>query len=352
MKIKVDAMKAALKVLNLVPVQSAVRSTEFIRFACDGSKVNLQLAGNVHGTADVVVEDPSDPFVVFVDRKQLFSFVAPAKRELIIEFDETLNIRNGRRRAKMVSSEPLKGYSNVEPLEGEKGLKMSDGLTKALKLAQKYATEEATRPELNSIHISKKHGKVLSADGQVLFAADVEGLTLQTSLPVTLPELISDGAQIKVSKQGARIIFKEGRILRTFNELWKKFPAEKMVASMATLLESVEVGTVSALGASQAIERLVSYVSSRTGETVTATVSGSAGRPLLSLVVKETYGTFTEKIKLAEPPDGDISFVCTPQTLLPFLQACTEPITIQVAEAGHLILTSGAFTLIASAPQE
>ena len=64
MKIKVDNMKAALKVLSLVPVQPAVKSTEFIKFICDGEKVSLQLAGNVHGTTDVEVEDPSDPFVV------------------------------------------------------------------------------------------------------------------------------------------------------------------------------------------------------------------------------------------------------------------------------------------------
>jgi hypothetical protein len=352
MKIKVEAMKDALKVLNLVPVQSAVKSTEFIKFICDGTKVSLQLAGNVHGTADVVVENPCDPFVVFVDRKQLLAFVGPAKRELLVEFNETLNIRNGRRRAKLVSSEELKGYTGVEPLEGEKSLKMSDELTTALKLAQKYATEEATRPELNSIHISKKYGKVMAADGQVLFTADVDGLTLQTSLPVTLPELIAGGAQIKVSKLGARILFAEGRILRTFNELWKKFPADKMVASMEALADSPEIGTMSAVVATQTIERLVSYVTSRTGETVTAKCTGLAGKPLLSLVVKETYGTFTEKIRLAEDPEQDFEFLCTPQTLLPFLQACTDDITIQVAEQGHLILTSGNFTLVASAPQE
>ena len=287
-----------------------------------------------------------------MDRKQLFSFVGPAKRDLVVEFNETLNIRNGRRRAKLVSYEELKGYTAVEPLEGEKALKMSDVLTTALKLAQKYATEEATRPELNSIHISKKHGKVLSADGQVLFAADVDGLTLQTSLPVTLPELIASGAQIKVSKLGARILFKDGRILRTFNELWKKFPAEKMVSSMAALAEAEPLGTMSAVVATQTIERLVSYVTSRTGETVTAKCTGVEGKPLLSLVVKETYGSFTEKIRLAEAPDKDFTFLCTPQTLLPFLQACKEDITFRVADEGHLILTSGNFTLVASAPQE
>jgi hypothetical protein len=221
MKIEGKAFAEAFALVDLVPEQSGVESSHFVRLAAKEGKLVLRMAGIVSAAATVKGEGE---IKIFADRKVLRAFVGRiGDGTITIENADTgVQLKHQRSTLTLTQPEEITGYSSWKQGPGKEA-SFERGL---IGMLSKYASK--VESYISVVRLEKGWGTV-AGDGIALAACLDPGVPISCPLPKMLLDLIPPSTEkIWVEEKGAALRNEMGWIYQPIPTSEKPFPLDKI----------------------------------------------------------------------------------------------------------------------------
>lgn len=324
MKIESKDLLRAVEILDRVPMRTGIQSSEYVKLTgTKDGQLSLALASDLVGVVSIPVQDPQE-FTFFVERKLFVPFVNAAKGHdkpfTLAVAKDALSLRERKRSVRYQAVDAMKGYSDASS-QKEKQIKIAKEHLAELKLAAKYASADSLAPELSCVWLDEKNSAVCATNKFSVFLSQAK-VEASGPIPATFPELLADSAKVKVSPEGARIVYPEGYLFQSFNEkALKAFPHKTILSTIQAAGKWKLRLSLPAKKMVEALQRLASYVNGASSDETIIQVQAKDGDPVLRFSTKATQGQFSEELKLAKAPTGTWEADWLLPSIRPFLEA-------------------------------
>jgi len=322
-KIDTQALLTAVAILENVPSRTGIQSSEYVKLECAGDTLRLLLASDLVGAVSVPVTEPT-PFSFFVERRLLFPFVNAAKGH-DKPFTATyaggcLTLKERKRSVKYQGVDAMKGYTDVSPSK-EKTIKLEKAHLAELRLAARYASFDSLAPELSCVWMDEAGGAICATNKFSVFSSRVK-VAGSGPIPFIFPDLLNEESKVKVSSEGARIVYPSGYLFQSFNEkALKNFPHKQITATIAAAEKWKLRLQLPAKKMVEALQRLALYVNGASSDETIIRVTAKAGDATLRFSTAAAQGHFSETITLSKAPTEAWEADWLHPSIRPFLEA-------------------------------
>ena len=317
-EVRRDVLLEAIRLLDLVPSQSGVPSSDFFMVVPDGEfKVWMSTAAGA--IANVKIDGTGiwpykKPF--YLDRRLFTPFVSTfreIKNKFNFEFSRTengdLRVRCGRPFEDFSPQPSVMGYGEVPKLTDAAKLVISEDLLALMKSAAGYAASEAGAPHLACVYLipSKNGLELLASNQKTLFRAKyVGGHSFKEPIPFP-PSMLSviqaEGLKELVwSKPCVFARFAKGVVWQSISaQAERDFPAVEIRDSMIRGRKIIPAFTAKASKFARVMERLSLYLQYVRKEDQVVGISGTKGSETVFLVVRLPNTIIHETLVVMEP---------------------------------------------------
>jgi hypothetical protein len=221
MKIETKAFAEAIKLVDNVPANPAIITSQFVKLEAKGGKLRVRLSGLLSAQVAVPCEGELD---CFVDRRALAPFLERAGDSVLAtKNEEGLLLKSGRASVTVAISKAPEAATTWAPGKGQK-LKL-EGKHAALLLD--YAKPDAGNSHLEFVVYQKGYGAF--ATDSISMAAVLDktvelGIKIPRQLAEFLPKLPKDGQHLWVEKTGMAICWNGGWVFQPLSAGAKEYP--------------------------------------------------------------------------------------------------------------------------------
>jgi hypothetical protein len=313
-----DALINAIEVLNLVPQQAGIPTSDYIRFTLHKDSLEMSLASVVVGMArvpgkfaDFLRHIPE----FFLDRRLFLPFILAGKKRKAgfrIGFNpDNIFVRQGAREALFaMNAEKVSGYGQWTDISSLKEIKLSQELRNMLLASIECATADPSMPHLNCVYIGDT--LVLASNQTVLFVGKSKKASgMKFPFPVGIVPLLSSVLVKGVGVEGDKVIldcgcgFLEGMVSAKTKTDFPRKTIESVVekGSKWPLLVNLPADRLHAM-----FGRFIGYLSGvrREDWLVKLEITGKT----VKATVKINNGKFDEALELDHPAklDGTVEW--------------------------------------------
>lgn len=336
MRIDSAELHAALKVIDLVPNQAGIDSSQFIRVTLlDDGILYMALSGGSIAEAAVATKEPNGTFTIHVDRRVISAFMTGVigkhhrSTEVTQREDGALVMRVGRQRVNLADSQVTSNYEQWLPPEEETAVVTTDAdWTKYLQALCQYVPATVSVEHLAAIYSVKGYG--LLATDSLSLAAYLDPTTPQT-LPFPAPiAKLALGRPIVADGKGAGIQYPCGYVYQSVSsECRTKFPVDLIKKLVKGTLDAQPHMTVEARVLQDAVAYMKSFIFG-TDPGAVIHVKGLEGGNAVNLSLGVTQGDARRQIActLHAPVDSKWRVA----KLLPWLNAVDPASTVTYAQ--------------------
>ena len=321
-----DILLEAIRLLDLVPSQSGIPSSDFFLVVPDGEwRVWMSTAGGAIATVklDGTGQWPfQKPF--YLDRRLFTPFVSTfrgVKNKHNFEFTTTvkneLRVRCGKPFEDFSAQPSVMGYGEKPTLDKSSKLVISEDLLALMKCAASYAASEAGAPHMACVYVvpNSKGLELLASNQKTLFRAKyLGGHTFKHSIP--FPPSMLNVVQAEGLKE---LVWNRPNIFARFptGMVWQPISAQAerdfpMTEIQETMIRGRKLVPLAfrakASRFARVIERLTLYLQYVRKEDWVLNISGTKGSENLFLYARLPNAVITEHLSIEQPLKSSFKF--------------------------------------------
>lgn len=308
-KIEKEKLKKALAILDLVPPQPGLPSSEFFRIEGREGRTVWTVASNVTGIIEIIGKGKwpyKEPF--YLDRRLFTPFVTvETKSKFPFEFKEGLWVRQGKRKAQFDKQAKISGYG-FEP-DGKllEKVNLSEHIKELVYCARDCATEDPITPQLNCVYIQPngKGTEVYATNQKIVYQGHSKtkaGIKKPIPMPLFLVTLIGhkELQEIHWKEKTMTLQFPKGQIWQTVSsKAAKGFPVESIKENMLKIQNYPLLFTIDSKRFVDILERLAGYLGAVKRQDWVLKLTGEKDNNEIKLSSRVPTGEFREIVKAA-----------------------------------------------------
>ncbi len=253
---KVDSAKLAegFQLIDSIPANTILESSQFVMFTANSGKLRLKLAGIASAQAEMPCEGDAK---FLVDRRAMSAFLAHTKEHCTFEnTDKGTLLRSGGSRLELAPPKEITGYSEWKAGQGQK-LKLEGNL---LGLLSEYAKANPGEPHLEVVCFSKGYG-AFATDTLVVAACLDKTIAAECLLPQFISNLAGkmNATELWVEKNGAAIRNATGWVYQPLPASEAAYPKDQVKGVLDAIRKQSGFLTVSATALYAAMQPLQNY---------------------------------------------------------------------------------------------
>lgn len=331
MKVPIEKLLEAVAVLEKVPKVNALPSSHLLQIATNATlgRIFFRAASSLQALA--WIDSPvGESIRASVDRALFLQWIKGLKKLTgdltILQVDDTLIVRAGRRSGKFPLQEPVEGFELWPKTTRATKLDLGGFDYDFIRLALSYAGGEGIDPSLDCLWFD---GDSLLASNQLtMLKATVSG-NWRGPVPLDLIKAVTPGATLWRNTEAARVAFEGGSLYRTYDrDTLKKFP-EKQINKLFDIASRFAKGiTLYPVGSVLTLLREMSQFANKSeAEDITIGIDTETKQGKALFKVATPSGTFREALDLNSP--GDRLTILIPP-LMPFLSLCPGDAVVEI----------------------
>ena len=228
MRVKTEKLKNAFQIVDNVPLDPTVTSSQYIRFKSDKG-LKLTATGRMHGESRAAVSHGNEEaWEFFVDRKLLSAFLSAAVGEdttLTYSKDSLILETSGQKLKVAPPKEPVAGYGTWPETSVVKlNVEAND-----LALLSEYCADNISMDKFAVVKLTKGFGTIATDSIFLVMVLD-QALTTELNLPPQMAAQFAKAgvAEVSVGKTGVGVTMEGGRLYQTHKDEALKFPLNQL----------------------------------------------------------------------------------------------------------------------------
>lgn len=229
MKVSTDELREAFRIIEYVPVNVVLDSSQFVRLKQLPDRLVLSMTGSLWARAHVTVTGDSPNWTAYFDRRLLKTFLSTARRpeiEMIYSSDKLI-LRCGQRLEQALHA-PITGYERWEP---DTTFVLTDDQTAMLKTAVKFLPVLAGAENLEAILFTPKH--IIVTDTMIMMCVLGSVVKEQFFLPPEVSRFLvgyGGAAKIAADDKGTGAALRSGFVYQPRAATLDSYPVDKCSA--------------------------------------------------------------------------------------------------------------------------
>src|SRR5215469_13000305 len=152
MIVKTDELRAAFKIVDNVPINLALESSQYLKIRQEGNKITLSMTGALQAEASISGQSQGGKWTAYVDRKTFRSFMSTASEpEVELFYKDKLTMKSGQR-LELALHATVTGYESWSP---KSAFDLEDDQTAFIRMAVKYLPNIAGTEECEAVYFDK-----------------------------------------------------------------------------------------------------------------------------------------------------------------------------------------------------
>lgn len=289
MKVKTEDLRAAYKLVDNVPINLVLESSQFVRIGQDKDNLTLSMTGALQAGATLTGQSQGGKWTAYVDRKTLRSFISTASDpEIEIFYKDKLTMKSGQR-IELALHGAITGYESWTP---KSAFDLEDDQKSFIRMAVKYLPNIAGTENCEAIWFDKE--RIIVTDK--IFMVELQGSSVKQSFlmpPDIARFLASTPEKIAVDKIGVGVSAANGFVFQTKSSALDTYPIDSIKAILAEGAKSKTIFKVKADELSSALKIATQFIPDKSdGVTIE-----SKDKSLL-LTVATSTGKFQKAVKI------------------------------------------------------
>jgi hypothetical protein len=290
MKVKTDELRTAMRVVDNVPINLILESSQFVRIKQDGDKLTLSMTGALQAEATIGCVSQGGKWTAFVDRKIFKSFISTASDpEIEIFYKDKLTMKSGQR-LDLALHAAITGYESWSP---KSAFDLEDDQKSFLCMAVKYLPNIAGTENCEAIWFDKE--RIIVTDK--IFMIEVQGSTVKQSFllpPDVARFLASTPEKIAVDKVGVGVSISNGFLYQPKSSALDTYPIDAIKAILAEGSKAPYIFKLKADELANALKVSTQFIPDKTEGVSIQTNSG-----VLGITVDTGSGKFQKTVKIS-----------------------------------------------------
>ena len=335
MKIQMEALNAAYKVVEAVQTHAGLLTSQFVRVQPDGDGLKLNLTGlaigeaTVPGSAIELQKDKLPESDVYLDRRLFGGFLSMHKRAETVKLrtkDSGVTLISGSHKLDISGSE-FSGYQTWKPSKKGKAVELTQEELKQLVLLRRYTSETSAADHLNAIRLVPGYG-ALATDMFAMTVVLDKKTRLQGFFPSLLPGMVTGGVEAVVEPYGTGVLFPQGYLYQPVSEnCAKSFPEKNLRTLVSTVSKAKPVVSLPLKTLRDVFGQLMGFVFGSTDQqTATVECVGDAAKNLVTMRLKLAQGQTERAFK--HELSADFELLWSAKYLSPWLEGIPDAETV------------------------
>lgn len=224
MKVKTDELRAAFKVIDNVPLNLVLESSQYVKIQQNVNKLTLSMTGALQAEATIDGQSQGGKWTAYVDRKTLRSFISTASDpEVELFYKEKLTLKSGQR-LELALHGVITGYESWVP---KSSFSLEDDQKSFLRMAVKYLPNIAGTENCEAVWFDKE--RIIVTDK--IFMIQVSGSAVKSNFllpPDVARFLASTPEKIAVDKTGVGAALSNGFIYQAKSSHLDTYPIDSI----------------------------------------------------------------------------------------------------------------------------
>lgn len=229
MKIKTDELRSAFKIVDNVPINLILESSQYVKVCQDKDKLTLSMTGALQAEASLTGISQGGKWTAYVDRKTLKSFIATASEpEIELFYKDKLTLKSGQR-LELALHTAITGYESWSP---KSAFDLEDDQKAFLRMAVRYLPNIAGTESCEAVSFDKE--RIIVTDK--IFMIEMQGSNVKQSFllpPDVARFLASTPEKIAVDKVGVGASMSNGFIYQTRSSHLDTYPIDSIKTVLA-----------------------------------------------------------------------------------------------------------------------
>lgn len=223
MKVKLDEIKSAFDLVNVVPAELITESSQFVRITQRKRILTLALTGTIRAEAHASSDVDGD-WVAYADRRAMAAFMATASGTDVdvVATDKKLTLRAGQR-LEVAAHAEVPGYESWTPGKAEA---MADWVPTAL-LAAKYLPATPGAEHVGAVALLQGVG-VVATDTLFVMADQTAKPKRDIMIPSSLMGALSAESAISEANGATGLVTKIGWVCQPVSVDLERFPRARL----------------------------------------------------------------------------------------------------------------------------
>lgn len=364
-----EALEGAIAIVNNVPPRNGIKASEFIQISRSGKDgAAFSLTSDVMAKAVVRTGSrfPSKA-PLFLDRRMFVPFVDMGKEskspiyKFIIKQDGNVSVQHGGRKAVYGKSTKISGYEDVPDTDTAKTSSLDKQWIELVDAAKQCATDDPIAPQFNCVYFDPRSSSldIYSGNGRLVFqgkAPKTKALKEPIAFPLLLVDsLMLDNAQkLLWTQKFAMISFPKGKIWQAVKTAARKnFPIADARAIIHSAKKDEVIMMLPATTMSRVANRIASYVSALSRESLLLTISIQKGSKIGLITSGSDTSKFEETVRLSKKATKTIDIVWPLEEVMPILLYCKEDgaMKIHLSKENRTCITTDTVALVIARPE-
>lgn len=302
MKVKTDELRAAFKIVDNVPVNLILESSQFLKIHQEGDKLTLSLTGALQAEASISGQSQGGKWSAYVDRKVFRSFISTASDpEIELFYKDKLTMKSGQR-LELALHAAITGYESWAP---KSSFDLEDDQKSFIRMAVKYLPNIAGTENCEAIWFDKE--RIVVTDK--IFMIELRGSAVKQSFilpPDVARFLASSPEKIAVDKIGVGAAISNGFIFQPKSSYLDTYPIDSIKAILAEGAKAPTTIKFKADEFSSALKIALQFIPNKSDgvsieskdKTVSMTVDTGSGKFQKSVKCTNGTGTLSGPIKI------------------------------------------------------
>jgi hypothetical protein len=335
MNVKSDRLKAALKILDMVPMRAGIRPSEFVRMEVESKRLSFSLASDLIGAVSVPFDGSPDgmPKEFFFDRGQFLPLVQSLADGRDVELStngDSVVLRQGSKRATYKALEKVAGYGKIQE-PAEQGIVLDSVVLAEVSSAMNYIGKASMSPELMAVWYDPGLPGFLSTDRFSVYASKHR---LKSKQPIVLPAALAavcwPGVVLHPGDAWVTVTSPEGWFQQSLmKEMAQQFPAKAVRRAVDGASKYPVHARFRAGRVADALGRMRSCLPSTAVDTASVRADFSPGKLVLQLEASQVEIKETVKVEAEAESSQTCDWLLV--SLLPFLTDLPSDAVVEAA---------------------
>lgn len=256
MKVKTDELRAALKIIDNVPMNLVLESSQFVKLHQEASKLTLSMTGALQAEASITGQSQGGKWTAYVDRKTFKSFISTASDpDIELFYKDKLTMKSGQR-LELALHAAITGYESWSP---KSSFDLEDDQKSFLRMAVKYLPNIAGTENCEAIWFDKE--RIIVTDK--IFMIEVTGSLVKNNflLPPDVARFLSSTPEkIAIDKTGVGAALSNGFIYQAKSSQLDTYPIDTIRSVLIDGAKSPTMFKVKADEFSSALKIAIQFI--------------------------------------------------------------------------------------------
>jgi hypothetical protein len=239
LRIKLDELQTAFKIIDNVAASDAIVSSQFVRMQRSGNALRMTLTGALWADATIKSSD-SGKWTTYADRRAMKAFLSTAVGpDVELFFKDKLTLKAGQR-LEIPSRTSISGYENWSP---KNSFDLTDLQTAVLKTGIRFLPRMSGMDHVDAIYFGKGYG-MLATDTLAMFAALGVGAASDFFLPSAVAKVLAGGGKLATDDKGAGADMLKGFVYQPRSTELNNYPLTSSKAAIDAALKADVVAKI------------------------------------------------------------------------------------------------------------